>query len=160
MCPTSGPFIMKVARGGLTMNEPTVVLTDVPDHSDIDVIGQGLAAFNDSQTGIKDRRLLAVLVKDASGTTVGGISGRSSLGLLFLDLVYLPEPLRGGGLGSRLLAMAEEEGRRRGCKSAVLYTISFQAPEFYKRHGWRVFGEIACDPPGTSRVFMTKELYR
>ena len=140
--------------------EPTVVLTDAPDRSDIDVIGQGLAAFNDSQTGIKDRRLLAVLVKDASGKTVGGISGRSSLGLLFLDLVYLPESLRGGGLGSRLLAMAEEEGRRRGCKSAVLYTISFQAPEFYKRHGWRVFGEIACDPPGTSRIFMTKELHR
>jgi GNAT superfamily N-acetyltransferase len=142
------------------MSEPTVVLTDAPDHSDIDVIGQGLAAFNDSQTGIKDRRLLAVLVKDASGKTVGGISGRSSLGLLFLGLVYLPEPLRGGGLGSRLLAMAEEEGRRRGRKSAVLYPIGFQAPEFYKRHGWRVFGEIACDPPDTSRVFMTKELYR
>ena len=140
------------------MIEPTVVLTDAPDRSDIDVIGEGLAAFNDSQTGIKDHRLLAVLVKDASGKTVGGISGRSSLGLLFLDLVYLPETLRGGGLGSRLLAMAEEEGLRRGCKSAVLYTISFQAPEFYKRHGWRVFGEIGCDPPGTSRIFMTKEL--
>ena len=142
------------------MIEPTVVLTDAPDRSDIEVIGEGLAAFNDGQTGIKDRRLLAVLVKDASGRTVGGISGRSSLGLLFLDLVYLPDSLRGGGLGSRLLAMAEEEGRRRGCKSAVLYTISFQAPEFYKRHGWRVFGEIACDPPGTSRIFMTKELHR
>ena len=141
------------------MIESTVVLTDAPDRSDIDVIGHGLDAFNDTQTGIKDRRLLAVLVKDASGKTLGGISGRSSLGLLFLDLVYLPESLRGDGLGSRLLAMAEEEGRRRGCKSAVLYTISFQAPEFYKRHGWRVFGEIACDLPGTSRIFMTKELH-
>jgi hypothetical protein len=40
----------------------------------------------------------------------------------------------------------------------VLYTISFQAPGFYARHGWRVFGEISCEPPGTSRVFMTKTL--
>jgi GNAT superfamily N-acetyltransferase len=140
------------------MAEPTIVVTDMPDRSDVDVIGQGLAAFNDENTGIRDRRALAVLVKDAAGKTLGGISGRSSLGLLFLDLVYLPKSLRGGGLGSRLLAMAEEEGRRRGCKSAVLYTISFQAPEFYKRHGWTVFGEIPCDPPGTSRVFMTKQL--
>jgi GNAT superfamily N-acetyltransferase len=99
-----------------------------------------------------------VLVKDAAGKTVGGVSGRSSLGLLFLDLVYLPKTMRGGGLGQRLLAMAEEEGRKRGCKSAVLYTISFQAPDFYKRYGWQVFGEIPCDPPGTSRIFMTKEL--
>jgi hypothetical protein len=54
--------------------------------------------------------------------------------------------------------MTEEEGRTRGCKRAVLYTISFQAPDFYKKYGWRVFGEIPCEPPGTSRIFMTKEL--
>jgi hypothetical protein len=38
----------------------------------------------------------------------------------------------------------------------VLFTINFQAPGFYRRLGWRVFGEIPCDPPGTSRVFLTK----
>jgi len=56
------------------------------------------------------------------------------------------------------LKLAEDEGRRRGCRAAMLYTISFQAPRFYEGHGWRVFGEIACDPPGTSRIFMTKTL--
>ncbi len=142
------------------MAEPTIVVTDAPDRADVDVIGHGLAAFNDENTNIRDRRALAVLVKDAAGKTVGGISGRSSLGLLFLDLVYLPKSLRGGGLGSRLLAMAEEEGRRRDCRAAVLYTISFQAPELYKRHGWTLIGEIPCDPPGTSRIFMSKQLRR
>ena len=140
------------------MAEPSIVVTDTPDPADVAVIGQGLSAYNEEQTSISDSKRLAVLVKDESGKTVGGISGRSSLGLLFLDLVYLPRTMRRGGLGSRLLAAAEEEGRRRGCKAAVLYTISFQAPEFYKRYGWRVFGEIPCDPPGTSRIFMTKEL--
>jgi GNAT superfamily N-acetyltransferase len=140
------------------VREPTVTVTDTPEVGDVAVISQGLGAYNVEQTGIRDYKPLAVLVKDAAGKTVGGISGRSSLGLLFLDLVYLPKAMRGGGMGSRLLAMAEEEGRRRGCKRAVLYTISFQAPDFYKRHGWRVFGEIPCDQPGTSRIFMTKEL--
>jgi len=140
------------------MAEQTIVVTDAPDPRDVEVIGRGLALYNHEQTGIHDHKPLAVLVKDADGNTVGGISGRSSLGLLFLDLVYLPKSMRRGGLGSRLLAAAEEEGRQRGCKAAVLYTISFQAPEFYKRYGWRVFGEIPCDPPGTSRIFMTKEL--
>ncbi|MBN9089272.1 MAG: GNAT family N-acetyltransferase [Reyranella sp.] len=133
-------------------------MTDAPEAGDVAVISQGLGAYNVEQSGIRDYKPLAVLVKGAAGQTIGGISGRSSLGLLFLDLVYLPKTVRGGGLGSRLLAMAEEEGRKRGCKRAVLYTISFQAPDFYKRHGWRVFGEIPCDPPGTSRIFMTKEL--
>jgi len=140
------------------VSDPTVILTDAPEAGDVAVISQGLGAYNVEQSGIRDYKPLAVLVKGAAGQTIGGISGRSSLGLLFLDLVYLPKTVRGGGLGSRLLAMAEEEGRKRGCKRAVLYTISFQAPDFYKRHGWRVFGEIPCDPPGTSRIFMTKEL--
>ena len=140
------------------MSEPVIVVTDTPEPGDAETLSQGLGAYNFEQTGIRDYKPLAVLVKDAAGKTVGGIGGRSSLGLLFLDLVYLPKTMRGGGLGRRLLAMAEEEGRKRGCKSAVLYTISFQAPEFYKRYGWRVFGEIPCDPPGTSRIFMTKEL--
>jgi len=29
---------------------------------------------------------------------------------------------------------------------------------FYERHGWTEFGRIACDPPGSARVFMTKSL--
>ena len=85
----------------------------------------------------------------------GGIIGRTSLGLMFIDLVYLPETLRGHDIGARMMGLAEEEARRRGWPG-VLYTISFQAPGFYKRLGWRVFGEIPCDPPGTSRIFLTK----
>ncbi|AUY16119.1 MULTISPECIES: GNAT family N-acetyltransferase [Serratia] len=122
-------------------------------------IAEGLDRFNDQQIGYGDRLPLAVVVKDPdSGDVLGGITGRSSLGLLFLDLFYLPEALRGTGLGSELLRRFEQEGRRRGCLSAVLYTISFQAPEFYQRHGWQRMGEVPCLPPGTSRIFMSKTL--
>ena len=119
----------------------------------------GLNAYNDAITGYQDRQVLSVVVRDRDSQRVlGGAMGRTSLGLLFLDLFYLPAALRGLGLGSQVLAQFEEEGRRRGCASAVLYTISFQAPEFYERRGWRRFGEIACSPEGTSRVFMSKTL--
>nr|WP_228562972.1 GNAT family N-acetyltransferase [Catenulispora rubra] len=70
----------------------------------------------------------------------------------------MPKDLRGNGLGAEILRRAEDEARVRGCRTAVLYTISFQAPEFYRKQGWTVLGEVPCDPPGTSRVFMTKEL--
>ncbi|HFF9858380.1 MULTISPECIES: GNAT family N-acetyltransferase [Serratia] len=122
-------------------------------------IAEGLDRFNDQQIGYGDRLPLAVVVKDPdSGEVLGGITGRSSLGLLFLDLFYLPEALRGAGLGSELLRRFEQEGRRRGCLSAVLYTISFQAPDFYQRYGWQRMGEVPCLPPGTSRIFMSKTL--
>jgi GNAT superfamily N-acetyltransferase len=140
------------------MAEPDIVVTDAPDPGWSKLLGDGLNAYNDAAVGYTDRQPLAVMLRDPAGDVVGGIVGRTSLGVLFIDMVYLPKPMRGSGIGSRLLAAAEDEGRRRGCSAGVLYTISFQAPEFYKRHGWRVFGEVPCQPPGTSRVFLTKTL--
>lgn len=141
------------------MSDPEIVMTETADDRLEALINDGLNAYNDAATGTSDRRPLSVVVRDPdSGEILGGAKGRTSLGVLFVELFWLPERLRGSGLGSRILQMMEEEGRRRGCRAGVLFTISFQAPEFYRRHGWRVFGEVACDPPGTSRVFMTKNL--
>ncbi|WP_393058806.1 GNAT family N-acetyltransferase [Streptomyces sp. LN549] len=136
-----------------------LVVTDAPMPADIAVISDELDRFNIEKTGVADRRPLAVLVRDPeTHQVVGGLDGRTSLGLFFIDLFYLPPQLRGSGLGKEILRQAEDEARARGCRAAVLYTISFQAPGFYGKQGWKRLGEVPCDPPGTSRVFMAKEL--
>ena len=141
------------------MKDFLLTVTDSPSEQAQAVIDKGLNGYNLEQAGYWDWRALAVLASDPETSEVlGGILGRTSLGLLFIDLVYLPDAVRGSGLGSRMLALAEAEALERGCRRGVLYTISFQAPGFYERHGWREFGRIPCDPPGTARVFMTKEL--
>ena len=141
------------------MPQPVITVTDAVTPDMEDVIGGSLNAFNDAVTGYADRVPLAVVARDPeTGAVLGGATGRSSLGLLFLDLFFLPPEHRGAGLGSAILAAFEQEGRRRGCVAGVLYTISFQAPGFYERHGWRRFGEVACLPPGTSRIFLSKRL--
>lgn len=136
-----------------------VVITHAPAAEVVSQISGDLDLFNIAMTDIADRTPLGVLAVDvATGQVRGGISGRTSLGMLFIDIFFLPADLRGSGLGTRLLAAAEAEGRRRGCKSAVLYTLSFQAPGFYVRNGWTIFGEVPCDPPGTRRIFLSKDL--
>jgi GNAT superfamily N-acetyltransferase len=141
------------------MSEAVLTMTDAPTDLDESVIQGGLADYNALKTGYRDWRPLAALLRDPdTGETLGGMIGRTSYGLLFIDLVYLPETLRGQDIGSRLLSMMEQEGVARGCKSAFLLTITYQAPGFYERQGWTEFGRIACDPPGTARVFMTKTL--
>lgn len=142
------------------MPAPDIFVTELPEAEDVALISDALDDFNVQETATDDRRPLGVFLKDPeTKRVVGGLVGRTSLGLLFVDLVYLPPELRGSGLGSEILRQAEEEGRQRGCRSAVLYTISFQAPGFYLKHGWRIFGDIPCDPPGTSRVFLSKDLH-
>jgi GNAT superfamily N-acetyltransferase len=134
--------------------EPILCVSSASEPDAGRIIGDGLNAFNDTTVRYADRVPLHVLVSDPdSGIVIGGISGKTSLGLMLIDLVYLPEGLR----WSRMMALAEDEARRRGCRAGVLLTISFQAPGFYKRLGWREFGEVPFDPPGISRVFLTKD---
>lgn len=134
-------------------------LTDALDAATEGVIDEGLAQFNEERAGYRDARALAVLaLRGDDEEVVGGLIGRTSMGLLFIDLVYLPPDLRGAGVGSQLLEMAENEARARKCSAAVLYTVTFQAPEFYKQLGYREVGRIECAPPGHTRICMTKML--
>lgn len=141
------------------MPKPRLVVTEHVTPEMQAALIDGLNAFNDEMAGYADRKPLAVVARDpVTGSVLGGAVGRSSLGLLFLDLFYLPPSHRGTGLGREILAAFEDEGRRRGCVAGVVNTISFQAPGFYERHGWRRFGEVPSLPPGTSRIFLSKAL--
>lgn len=136
-----------------------IIISDSAEPDFERIVAQGLDEFNEQVAGLSDRRPLNVIVRDAdSNKVLGGAVGRTSLGLAFLDLFHLPSPLRGSGLGTKILEAFENEARQRGCSSAVLYTISFQAPSFYEKNGWTSFGEIRSEREGISRVFMTKKL--
>ena len=139
--------------------ETAITLTDAPDDAERAVITDGLRAYNEAQAGSWDGRPLAIFARDPeTKKVVGGLLGRTSLGLLRVDTFFLREELRRDRLGSRILAMAEEEGRRRGCTRAVLSTLHFQAPGFYLKQGWEVAARIDCEPPGHTRFYMTKKL--
>ena len=138
---------------------PVITVTDAPSADAAAVIENGLARYNKEQAGYADSRPLAVLVSDPdTRAVIGGLLGRTSLGLAFIDLVFLPDEVRGKDVGRNIMREAEDEAKRRRCRAIVLYTISFQAPGFYERLGYRRFGAIDCDPPGTSRIFFVKEL--
>jgi GNAT superfamily N-acetyltransferase len=138
---------------------PDLIVTDAPGERAEAAIRDGLSAYNFEKAGYRDQRPLAILVSDPdSGEVVGGLLGRTSMGLLYIDRFFLPEGMRRQRLGTRILKAAEEEGARRGCTRAVLSTLSFQAPGFYERMGWQVLGRIDCDPPGHTRFTMTKTL--
>jgi GNAT superfamily N-acetyltransferase len=138
---------------------PDITVTDELDPTDVAVINNGLRAWDFSQTGYDDLRPLAVFVRDPqTGKVAGGLHGRSEYGLVYVAWFFLPEDLRRARIGSRVLAIAEEEGRRRGCTRIALTTLSVEAPEFYKKQGYDVAATIDCDPPGLTRYYMMKKL--
>ena len=138
---------------------PDISVTDELDPGDVAVITDGLRAYDLSQTGYYDFRPLAVFVRDGqTGKVVGGLHGRSEFGLVYVAWLFLPEDLRRARIGSRVLAMAEEEGRRRGCTRIALTTLSVEAPGFYQKQGYDIAATIDCDPPGLTRYYMMKRL--
>lgn len=138
--------------------EPIITIASARDARGEAAITNGLAAYSAEKFRQADTAVLDVLVHDERGEPRGGIVGHTSFGLFFLDLFYLPEAWRGSGLGSRIIGLAEDEARRRGCTAAFVYTVTFQAPQFYEKHGYRRFGQIACPPDGATRIFFSKSL--
>ena len=139
--------------------DPDIAVTDELDSADVAVITDGLRAYDLSQTGYYDFRPLAVFVRNPqTGKITGGLHGRSEFGLVYVAWFFLPEDLRRARIGSRVLAVAEEEGRRRGCTRIALTTLSVEAPGFYQKQGYDIAATIDCDPPGLTRYYMTKRL--
>ncbi len=85
----------------------------------------------------------------------GGLLAVSYYRWMMLDIVFLPEAMRGAGLGRRLVAAAEREAARRGCIGVWLLSYSFQAPEFYRHLGYQEIGTLAF-PNGHHAVFLQK----
>ncbi len=133
-----------------------LVLTDQPPAGMHELVGQGISAVNVARMGENDRRPLAIMIQE-NGTLIGGLYGRTSWQRLTVELLFVPEKLRGQGMGARLLAEAEEEAKKRGCIGAWLETFSPDAHRFYLRQGFKTFGEIADYPPGNTRYFVAKD---
>lgn len=88
---------------------------------------------------------------------MGGLIGSTYWGWLELDTLWVAEELRRHGYGRTLLRMAEAEARARGCARVMLTTYSFQARGFYAKEGYRVVGELADYPPGSTYYCMRKD---
>jgi GNAT superfamily N-acetyltransferase len=137
---------------------PRIVLTDTPVAAARDAIAQGLGRYNEAACGPGHHRPLGVLLRDDAGDYVGGLWGRTAWRWLFVELLFVPEPLRRSGLGRDLMRRAEAEAAKRGCHSVWLDTFSFQARGFYEKLGYSVFGRLADFPPGHTRFFLRKTL--
>nr|WP_314529395.1 GNAT family N-acetyltransferase [uncultured Pseudomonas sp.] len=132
--------------------------TQNPTEEEHQAILLPLRAYNALKAGVSKPQPIALLVRDEHGQILGGLYGRVFYQWLYIELLSVPESARGQGLGSRLMRMAEDHAREKGCLGIWLDTFEFQAPGFYRKMGYSEFGHIADYPPGHKRFFFQKRM--
>lgn len=135
-----------------------IEITDKITKQDEDSIFQGLLGYNLARIEDKNPRDLGVYLQDETGKKVAGLIGDTHGNWLFIKFLWVSEELRGQSIGSSILNKAEETAKQRGCKYSFLDTFSFQAPEFYKRHGYIEVFALENYPVTGKRYYFTKNL--
>jgi len=135
-----------------------VLIEDQAAAADLAFLEEQINAYNMAKTGAYDGRGLASFVRDEQGTIVAGISGYTWAGFCEIQFLWVHETRRHQGYGTQLLQAAETEARARGCALLILSSYSFQAPDFYRRHGYQEVGRIENCPPGQTHYYFKKAL--
>ena len=129
-----------------------------PTENEIEFVRNALGKFNTDIVGEDGHTPFSIVEYDNNGNIIGGILGGTYWGWMYVDILWVHTDHRGKGIGSQLLAEAEAEAVHRGCHHVHLDTMSWQAPEFYEKHGYTLIGSLPDIPNGHQKHMLMKAL--
>lgn len=129
-----------------------------PTDKEIAFVNNALQKFNDEKVGPDNHELLNIVEYDNSGNIIAGILGGTYWGWMHIDILWVDENHRKQGLGTQLLKAAESEAINRDCHSVHVDTMSWQAPDFYKKHGYEIISELNDIPSENKKYHLIKKL--
>lgn len=133
-------------------------ITDKITEEDENIIFKELLGYNLARIEDKNPRDLGIYLQDEEGQKIAGLIGNTHGNWLSIKFLWVSEELRGQNIGSDILNQAEKTAKKRGCKYSFLDTFSFQAPEFYRKHGYKEVFVLENYPVTGNRHYFTKTL--
>jgi GNAT superfamily N-acetyltransferase len=140
------------------MQSPEIILCLDPSEADFEAITGPLIEHNQLHGPPTNFHKVALMLRSPEGTQSGGLWGRIAYDWLFVEYLSLPPALQRTGLGSALMAQAEDIARQHNCVGVWLDTFAFQSLPFYLKLGYQQFGQIDDHPRGYPRYFLQKRL--
>jgi len=99
---------------------------------------------------------LDISLDDDEGDVVAGLAAYTSDSRLQIDTVWVHPSLNRGEICARLVSMAEQVARERGCTVARVCTCS--APDDFLTLGYVVSGKMVAFPDGVAIFWLEKPL--
>ena len=133
-------------------------ITNDVKQQDINEIIEMLEAYN-HRCGVNDDSIpVGIFYEDENGKKLAGLTGVAYGNWFSINFLFVGEELRGKGIGKKLLLMAEEEAKAKGCKYAFVNTNSFQAPWLYEKLGYQCVFTQKEFPYNGEKYYYTKVL--
>jgi GNAT superfamily N-acetyltransferase len=139
-------------------NRMNLRVTNDGNARDVHEIHAMLKEYNLTHREASQSVPVGVFLEDETGQKLAGLTGETFGNWLCIQYLFVSEQLRNRGIGGKLLEAAEAEAKQRGCKYAFVDTFSFQAPTFYKKHGYREVFTLEEYPYTGKRYYYTKKL--
>jgi len=127
-----------------------------PSPEQVDLFRKGLGQYN-AQFVLQEFVPFSIVLENEKGEIVGGIKGQSFWGRLHIETLWIHQAYRKQGLGKKLIAMTEIAAKERKCKGIDLDTMTFQAPGFYEKMGFRQIGELPNYDNEFKRIYYAKD---
>ncbi|WP_371362425.1 hypothetical protein SRRS_35720 [Sporomusa rhizae] len=121
-----------------------------------DYIHRRLQEYNSRY--ITDCEDLAYCIENEKGECIAGIVASRDLDCITIDYLFVDDAYRKNGYGSKLLAYLECQAKHMSAKRIILNTFGFQAPAFYEKRGYQLFGKIEPCFNEYGQYFFKKEL--
>jgi GNAT superfamily N-acetyltransferase len=147
--------IRRTAAGDASV---TIGVVRRPARKDLQFVWRGLNRFNRQVVGELPYGRVLIEARSPRGALVGGLEAVVYYQWMFVANLFLADRVRRGGIGTRLIAAAEQHARKMGCTGVWLDTFAWQARPFYEKLGYRVFGSLPDYPAGHARWFLMKRI--
>ena len=122
-------------------------------------LSRELSAFNDAASGDDTQRSLSIEARSEDDVLLGGLMGWTWGTCAGVEMLWVDQGHRRTGWGGRLMRAAEAEARARGCTQLLVSSLTFQAPDFYRRLGYKEFARSEGLPmDGMADVHFRKDI--
>lgn len=121
------------------MQEPYHIELDnaIPQGSET-ILFNGINEESFQKKGLNPIRSFSLFIKDNDQNILGGATGVTYYGCLYIDMLWIDLKLRHQGYGTKLMHAAESIGKERSCSFATVNTMDFEGLPFYKKLGYSI----------------------
>jgi ribosomal protein S18 acetylase RimI-like enzyme len=102
------------------------------------ILFKGISDFAFQEKSLSPIEPFSIFIKDQKQVVLGGISGVTFYGSLYMDSLWIDQTIRHQGWGTKLVKEAEKIGIERGARFATVNTMDWEGLIFYQKLGYDI----------------------